>query len=219
MAFKIANLKTRDLIAPRTQSILNEAIDDLGFFDNLPPEIFFRILKFLPIDAIGKLALTSDSLRMKIIDWIFCPDCQKRTRCTFDVVYSPDFEVPGFDPNQSTALNTFLKSLPRLEKFGILAKRLTCLSFTRDRVGFAFAAFERTLYRHGILIETQIEKGDLKNLSRDWLRSIHFIKLMRLVHTFTKGWENVELIGVFQQLDQSFGISSDISSVSHILKR
>ena len=55
---------------------------------------------------------------------------------------------------------------------------------------------------------------ELATISEDWIGSIHILQFMKMMHTFTKGWEMDEVQGLIKQLDTSYGISSDLFTVN-----
>ena len=114
-------------------------------------------------------------------------------------------------------LPQYLKMGPALDEFGILVKRLTCLSHTQDRINFAFTAFDYCLRRHCHLLEEHIRLKKLDAISGEWVQGMHFFQFTRMMHTFTKGWDSVEFDAILQQMEISYKISADISEASTII--
>lgn len=131
----------------------------------------------------------------------------------FSRVYEPGFDITDEIElsSKTDLLSIYVETLPVLDDFGILCKRVTCLSHTADRINFAFTAFEHCLRRHCHLIEQRL--NDETKSSVDWLRAMHLFQFMKLLHTFTKGWESIEFCGIFEQLEKSFRLSNDILEV------
>merc|ERR1719369_1590894 len=50
-------------------------------------------------------------------------------------------------------------------------------------------------------------------LSDDWIRAMHFVQFMKMLHTFTRGWDESEFIGVLNQLDHSFHITNKFANL------
>ena len=111
-------------------------------------------------------------------------------------------------------MTLYLSTQPKLDEYGVLCKRLTCLSHTDQRMQFAFTAFDYCLHRHCDLVEAQIKANTLMPASQDWIGCIHLLQFMKMMHTFTRGWESGELSSLLQQLDTSFKISDDLITVS-----
>ena len=111
-------------------------------------------------------------------------------------------------------MTLYLNTQPKLDEYGVLCKRLTCLSHTDQRMQFAFTAFDYCLHRHCDMVEAQIKANKMMPASQDWIGCIHLLQFMKMMHTFTRGWESGELSSLLTQLDRSFKISEDLITVS-----
>jgi len=159
------------------------------------------------------LSLASESFRAKIIKWVWTAQCQNRALSNFRQLFSSDFEIPGQITSKNAVIQKYLAMTPNLDDFGLMCKRLTCLSHTCDRINFAFTAFDFCLRRHCDELEAEVKKGKAIAKSTDWVKAIHLFQFMKMMHTFTKGWESVEFSGILQQIETSFKISQDLSQV------
>ena len=158
MAFHIGNLSNRMFSVVRTRDLINMNQDhpdernDLGLFENLPTEIAYHILSFLTMNEIGELSLTSDKFRLFLSKWIWTAQCQNRLYSDFGKIFTPSFKLPEYLSEQTTVLKLYLSKLPTLEEFGVLCKRLSCLTHTSHRIDFGFTAFEVQTLRDGNLV-------------------------------------------------------------------
>ena len=122
-----------------------------GFFETLPIELLHYIFDYLPLTEIGQLALASDALRVKVANWIWTTKCQNRAVFKFSQLFTNEFDVltiPATQLGRTEILSLYLSGQSKLDEYGVLCKRLTCLSHTTDRLKFAFTAFEYCLHRH-----------------------------------------------------------------------
>ena len=79
----------------------------------------------------------------------------------------------------------YLSSQSKLDEYGVLCKRLTCLSHTTDRLKFAFTAFEYCLQRHQEKIKKLLEDEKLDEISEEWSGCIHLLQVHMSIRFLT----------------------------------
>ena len=105
----------------------------------------------------------------------------------------------------------FLQNFPKMNSFSILLKRSSCLFSTHERLKFAFNNFWDSLSKHENMIHSEIDR----NIPSEWIHAIHTLHFMRMMHTFTRGWEESEFFIVLAQLDKNFEMTTKISQVKY----
>ena len=64
------------------------------------------------------------------------------------------------------------------------------------------------------ILKLSLKANTMMPASQDWIGCIHLLQFMKMMHTFTRGWESGELSSLLTQLDKSFKISEDLKTVS-----
>ena len=169
---------------------------------------------------VGQLALASRSLSNIVEDWITTKTCYTRATEVFTTFFQPGFQlVEEIDvPRPALTSNQYLELLvakyPPLDDFGLLCKRITCLSHTRKRLSFSIDAFLRVLSWHSNLLQRQMSNGIIKPLPLDWIQVMNFIHFMKLIQTLTRGWASSELIPVIKIIAADFNLNKALNKVS-----
>ena len=159
-----------------------------GFFETLPIELLHYIFDYLPLTEIGQLALASDALRVKVANWIWTTKCQNRAVFKFSQLFTNEFDVltiPATQLGRTEILSLYLSSQSKLDEYGVLCKRLTCLSHTTDRLKFAFTAFKYCLHRHEGKIKKLLEDEKLDEISEEWSGCIHLLQVHMSIRFLT----------------------------------
>jgi hypothetical protein len=164
------------------------------------------------------LALTSEGFRAKVASWISTVMCKKRAILTFSPVFAKGYKMrEQVSGGRNGPLKTYLDEIPTLNEFGVLCKRLTCLFPTKDRVKFAMSKFDGILKKHQSILDEEEAKTPLFDQPTtppdDWIRSMHVLQLMRMVHTLTRGWDETEYVHILQTVDKIFGINPKLTQV------
>ena len=175
---------------------------DPNLFQCLPAEIFQEILTFLPLRDIGQLALASKSLRNLVARWIGCRVALRRVSVDLDLKI---LNQPTTGMNFKDAVIAGLRSTrQQSNEFAILCKRLTCLYGTHDRITFAFQSFNQ-------LLELVLAPRR-PQFSRDWAETIFSVHFLRMLHVFTRGWDESEFPRLLTAVDRQFGLGEKLQT-------
>nr|CAH0101723.1 unnamed protein product [Daphnia galeata] len=164
-----------------------------GSFEQLPTELIYYLLQFLPLTSIGKLGQTSKDMRNILIRWI--GSSQLHNRLTDRILLNPLIS--------SHKEWTGRLSLPRdlhleCKRTGILIKQLTCLFPTSQRLG---------LY-HQLIAEA---KNGILQKHPDF--ELHLIAAASgiILHSMISGWDKSECTKVYATLCHWNNIGSLLS--------
>ena len=62
------------------------------------------------------------------------------------------------------------------------------------------------------MIQSEIEQ----DIPREWIHAMHTLHFMRMMHTFTRGWEETEFFIVLAQLDKNFEMTKKLTEVNSL---
>ena len=62
------------------------------------------------------------------------------------------------------------------------------------------------------MIQLEIEQ----DIPREWIHAMHTLHFMRMMHTFTRGWEETEFFIVLAQLDKNFEMTKKLTEVNSL---
>ena len=147
--------------------------------------------------------------------------CYLRATEVFSSFFQPGFKL-GNVPNPSRQpltsnqlLELLVAKYPAKDDFGILCKKITCLSHTRKRLSFAMDAFLKVLDWHSNMLQTKMSMGSLKPFPLDWIQVMNFVHFMKQIHTLTRGWDEREFIPVIKIIAKDFGLNKALNKVSN----
>ena len=208
--FKVGKIMRKTFNFHRLGSVKRKS--NCGIFDKLPIELLHHIFELLTLSDIGQLSLTSEAFGLKITDWIWTLTCLKRSNVAFTKVFLPNFSpmspIPAANAMKNAIFKVYMEEQPKLNEFGVLCKRLTCLSHTSCRVSFAFTAFESSLKKHW-----EVVLSKQPDMSVDWIKAMHLVQFMKMLHTFMRGWDESEFKNILQQINKSFDITIKLSTM------
>ena len=151
--------------------------------------------------------------------------CLNRGTRTFDSIYAPGATLkksspsyPNYPDNKAVILLEYLKEGPKLNELAILCKRVTCLVNTPERVRFSVEIFNSCFSRHKEILQGQLMKNE-KDLSNDWIKAMHSIQFMRMLHTLTRGWDESEFFKVLKILDKEYQVTNRLFKVNFLKKK
>ena len=168
-----------------------------GYFGYLPPELFCLLLSRLPLLDISNLALTSNSLRIFIADWV-----SNSKGALERVPELPEQQEEG--GGLEKALKHLCQAGQPAYHFAILCKRLTYLLGTRDRIKFGFKIFHRVLLY-------QSERPLARHRSKDWNTTLYIAQYCGMIHVFSRGWDESEYGSLITALDARFDIGKKLA--------
>ena len=162
--------------------------------------------------------MASGSLKNIILEWMSTTTCLKRASKTLAIFFKPDVDLPTqSNNNKNKLLELFLAKYPgQLEDFGVLCKRITCLSHTRKRLSFAMEAFFQLIGFHTNTLKLKMLKNETQQFAVEWIQVINLIHFMKMLHTFARGWDESEFVPVIKLIAKDFGLNKTLKTVSKI---
>lgn len=185
------------------------------------------------------MALVSESMSVQVVDWMSTQSCLQRSMSGFTRFFHPGFTYSSIPPyaTKNKQFEIFLSDFPQLDDFGVMCKRITCLNDTRKRLNFSVEAFLRALDLHTEMIKERMSKGEISPLSTDWIHVINFVQFCksqvfqlvlgsivltrnrffsfsgRMMHTFTRGWDETEFIPVIKIIVKYFALKKALTTI------
>ncbi|XP_046646984.1 uncharacterized protein LOC124337021 [Daphnia pulicaria] len=149
-----------------------------GCFEQLPTELIYYLLQFLPLTSIGKLSQTSKDMRNILIRWIGSSRMQSRLMDT--ILLTP---FTSTEKAWSGRLSLPYGLHRECKCTGILIKQLTCLFPTSQRLG---------LY-HQLITEA---KQSILQQRPDFEQHLIAAASGIILHSMISGWDKGECIKV-----------------------
>ncbi|XP_005105911.1 F-box only protein 47 [Aplysia californica] len=166
-------------------NMLNSCI--LGYFDYLPIELKFRILRFLTVEDLSILTISSKAMRNLVEGY----------RVT---QFSGPHRIPYEELHSSLSVEEQAMMLSRFHKLGLLMKRSTCVYATKDRLKIVNEFL------------TRMECSNVKTC-KDMSRCIALLCFGKFLHTVIAGWDDSECQRVFDSLCQHMCVHRLVKAV------
>ncbi|KZS11338.1 F-box only protein 47 [Daphnia magna] len=163
-----------------------------GSFEELPTELIYNILKYLPLTSIGHLGQTSKDMRNILIRWTGTSRMQYRlmqtvlrTRLTSQKTWNGKLSLPS-------------ELHIECQRTGVLLKLLTCLFPTSQRLGLYYQLI------------TEVKRGILER-SPDYEPHLIAANAGIILHSMISGWDKRECTKVYSLLCQWNNIGSTLA--------
>ncbi|KAK3101486.1 hypothetical protein FSP39_003958 [Pinctada imbricata] len=163
----------------------------LGYFSILPLELKFCILKYLRVEDLSILTITSKAMRNLIEGYrVLMPALQK------DLVH----RVHSQNKKQPLPLEKQSELIKRFHKLGLLMKRSTCLYSTKDRLRY---------------VNDVLSKMMCSNASHcdNVAHCVSMTCFGRFLHTVIAGWDDCECQRTYESITSHICIMRNVKLV------
>ena len=162
------------------------------------------------------MALVSELMNVQVVNWMNTKSCLQRSLRHFTPFFHPGFSY-GLTPPFITKikqLEIFLSNFPsQLDEFGVMCKRITCLTDTKKRLSFSVEAFLRVLDWHTEMIQNQISTNQIGYLTKNWIHVMNLVQFMRMMHTLMRGWDESEFVPVIKIIVKYFRLAKGLTQI------